>query len=95
MAHFKNEIKMLLEQHSNIYDNLDREQLIKHVIENKEAKVSANGALSSVTPKDTWSDRKAYDERAKKLALQFAAHFDKVYGKKNIDAEIAGQCPGK
>jgi phosphoenolpyruvate carboxykinase (ATP) len=46
-------------------------------------------------PKNTWADKGAYDTRAKKLANDFCAHFDKAYGTKNIDTAVAAQCPGK
>ncbi len=46
-------------------------------------------------PKNTWKNKKAYDERAKKLAGDFAAQWDKAYADKNIDAAIAAECPGK
>jgi phosphoenolpyruvate carboxykinase (ATP) len=46
-------------------------------------------------PRDTWADPDAYDARARRLASDFAAHFDKAYGNKNIDPAVAAQCPGK
>ena len=46
-------------------------------------------------PKNTWTDPDAYDARARKLAHDFSAHFDKAYGDKNIDPAVARQCPGK
>ncbi len=46
-------------------------------------------------PRNTWEDKNAYDERAKKLASEFSAHYDKAYGGKNIDSAIRAQCPGK
>jgi len=42
----------------------------------------------------TWDDGGAYDARAKKLASEFAAHFEKAYGDKGIDLAVAAQCPG-
>jgi phosphoenolpyruvate carboxykinase (ATP) len=46
-------------------------------------------------PRNTWEDKEAYDARARKLASDFSAHFDKAYGDKNIDPAVARQCPGK
>ena len=45
--------------------------------------------------KNTWEDKAAFDERAKKLAKDFADSFAKSYGDKNIDESIASQCPGR
>jgi len=46
-------------------------------------------------PRNTWADKESYDARARKLADDFCAHFDKAYGDKNIDPSVAMQCPGK
>ncbi len=48
-----------------------------------------------MNPRDTWGDKEAYDVRARKLASEFAAHFDKAYGNKNIDQAVCDQCPGR
>ena len=46
-------------------------------------------------PRNTWEDKEAFDTRARKLADDFSAHFDKAYGNKGIDPAVASQCPGK
>ncbi|HHK66919.1 MAG TPA: phosphoenolpyruvate carboxykinase (ATP), partial [Candidatus Acetothermia bacterium] len=45
-------------------------------------------------PKNTWSDKAAYEERADRLAAEFVTHFEKAYGDKGIDPEVASECPG-
>ena len=57
---------------------------------------SCPGVPSEVLhPRNTWKDKAAYDARAKKLAEEFAKHFDKAYGSKGIDPAITRACPGK
>jgi phosphoenolpyruvate carboxykinase (ATP) len=46
-------------------------------------------------PRDTWTDKAAYDARADRLAAEFSAHFDKTYGGKGIADEVVRECPGK
>ncbi len=58
--------------------------------------VECRGIHSEILdPRNTWEDKNAYDERAKKLALEFSDHYDKAYGGKNINPAIQAQCPGK
>ncbi|MBU4404475.1 MAG: phosphoenolpyruvate carboxykinase (ATP) [Acidobacteria bacterium] len=46
-------------------------------------------------PKNTWKDAEAFEKRAQKLAAEFSAHFDRVYGNKNLPEAVRRQCPGK
>ncbi|HFD40634.1 MAG TPA: phosphoenolpyruvate carboxykinase (ATP) [Anaerolineae bacterium] len=48
-----------------------------------------------LNPRNTWADKEAFDQRARKLAADFSAHFDRAYGNKGIDPAVAAQCPGK
>ena len=48
-----------------------------------------------LNPRNTWTDKDAFDQRARKLAGDFSSHFDKVYGNKGIDPAVVSQCPGK
>ncbi|MEO0108466.1 MAG: phosphoenolpyruvate carboxykinase (ATP), partial [candidate division WOR-3 bacterium] len=46
-------------------------------------------------PRETWQNKDEYDQRANRLAQEFAQYFDRVYGGKGIAAEVARECPGK
>lgn len=46
-------------------------------------------------PKNTWTDKQAYDTQAKMLAKKFSDAFDKAYGDKNIKESVVKMCPGK
>ena len=48
---------------------------------------------SILKPVNTWDDPAAYEERAKKLASDFADSYEKSYGDKGIDAAVAAECP--
>jgi len=48
-----------------------------------------------LNPRNTWSDQDAFDQRARKLAEEFAKHFDKAFGKKTLPASVVGACPVK
>ncbi|MCK4510678.1 phosphoenolpyruvate carboxykinase (ATP), partial [bacterium] len=49
---------------------------------------------SILKPVNTWEDAAAYEERAQKLAADFAESYEKSYGDKGIDAAVAAECPG-
>jgi phosphoenolpyruvate carboxykinase (ATP) len=54
----------------------------------------ANVPAEMLTPVNTWADKAAFAEQAKKLAAKFKAHFDKNFRGK-VDEAIAMQCPGE
>ncbi len=48
-----------------------------------------------LSPVNTWEDKQAFEETAKKLSKKFSDAFDKAYGNKNIKESVIKQCPGK
>ncbi|MDP2645934.1 MAG: phosphoenolpyruvate carboxykinase (ATP) [Desulfobacterales bacterium] len=61
-----------------------------------EVPLSCPGVPSEIlNPENTWADKNAFKQRAKKLAAEFSAYFDKAYGNKRIDEAVQSQCPGK
>ena len=50
---FRIELNKLLQNHPNVLNNLPRKELIRQSVENKEAIISANGALATWTPPES------------------------------------------
>ncbi|MFH1501880.1 MAG: phosphoenolpyruvate carboxykinase (ATP) [Candidatus Eisenbacteria bacterium] len=48
---------------------------------------------SILKPANAWSDTSAYEQRARRLAAEFAAHYEKAYGGQGIDPAVAAECP--
>jgi len=58
--------------------------------------VSCDGVPADILdPKNTWREKDAYIERAKKLAAEFKINYDKAYGGKSIDKKVEAACPGR
>lgn len=58
--------------------------------------VSCPGVADEILqPRNTWKDPEAFTARALKLAGEFSAHYDKVYGNKDLPDSVRRQCPGK
>ena len=75
-------------------DNVEYEEdKLFHVMVPKTCPGLDNASL--LNPRNTWVDKNAYDERAKKLAKEFSDAFDKNYGNKGIDPNVVAACPGK
>lgn len=50
---FQEKTLMILENHPNVLTDLARNELVRHTIDNREALVSPNGALATITPPDS------------------------------------------
>jgi len=50
---FKKQLEKVLRNHKNVLENLPRKDLIRQSVENKEAIISANGALTTWTPPES------------------------------------------
>lgn len=48
-----------------------------------------------LNPMTTWRDQRQYEARARRLAAEFCASFEKSYGGKGIDPAVARECPGR
>jgi len=48
-----------------------------------------------LNPRNTWRDKQAFDNSARRLAAEFCARFDRSYGAKGIADDVVRQCPGK
>ncbi len=75
---------------------LDGVEYVEDEVFHIEVPVACPGVPADVLlPRNTWDDAKAYDARARQLASDFHAHFEKAYGNKKIDQAVAAQCPGR
>ncbi|MBN2127570.1 MAG: phosphoenolpyruvate carboxykinase (ATP) [Candidatus Diapherotrites archaeon] len=50
---YLSEVNELISNHANLKENIDRKQMIKEAVENKECVVSKNGALATWTPTES------------------------------------------
>jgi len=46
-----------------------------------------------LNPRQEWTHKSAYEERARILAHDFHVHFKETYGDKDIEPSIARECP--
>jgi phosphoenolpyruvate carboxykinase (ATP) len=75
---------------------LDEAEYVDNPLFHVGVPTSCPGVSAEVlSPRNTWADKDAYDQRATKLAQDFSAAFDKNYGSKGLDAAIVAACPGK
>lgn len=74
-------------------ENVEYEE--NHVFHLNVPKTCPKVPTEILNPRNTWEDKKAYDEKADKLAQAFCKHFDKAYGNQNIKDSVKKQCPGK
>ncbi|GAB4223413.1 MAG: phosphoenolpyruvate carboxykinase (ATP) [Acidobacteriota bacterium] len=81
--------------HAALEGELDDVEYVEDTLFHVSIPTSCPGVPSEVlVPRNTWKDKAAYDARARKLAGEFAAYFEKTYGSKGIDPAIARECPG-
>ena len=75
---------------------LDEAEFVEDPLFHIGVPTSCPGVPSDVlSPRNTWADKAAYDDRANKLARDFSAAFDKNYGSKGLAASVVAACPGK
>ncbi|HSH52029.1 MAG TPA: phosphoenolpyruvate carboxykinase (ATP), partial [Bacteroidales bacterium] len=68
---FNHSLNEIIDEHNNVFVNPGRKELIKHVVENREAIISKNGALATWTPpestgrspKDTYIVKRSKSEK--------------------------------
>ncbi len=81
---------------ASLNGELDNVEFVKDEVFHVMVPVECPGIPSEMlNPVNTWDDKAAYAETAKKLAEKFSAHYDKAYGNKNLSDDIKSQCPGK
>jgi phosphoenolpyruvate carboxykinase (ATP) len=73
-ADLKEQLLQAVSRHPNVFDNISRQEMIRHAVENREALVAESGALATWTPRES-TGRSPRDTVAVKRPVS-EKHFD-------------------